>query len=112
MLDHFHNIVANKINRQARAMVATGGISKAIEYYHAIKKYIKANNLPYKAIVAFSGEHEYAGMQVTEASLNSFPSNQIEDKIIEGDYRILIVADKFLTGYDEPLMHTVVTLKC
>jgi type I restriction enzyme R subunit len=107
MIDHFHNTVAHKINKQARAMVATGGISKAIEYFHAIKKYITANNLPYKAIVAFSGEHEHAGIKVTEASLNGFPSNQIEDKIIEEDYRILIVADKFLTGYDEPLMHTM-----
>lgn len=62
---------------------------------------------PYKAIVAFSGEHEYGGAKVTEASLNGFPSNQIADKFQEAPYRFLICADKFQTGYDEPLLHTM-----
>ena len=58
-------------------------------------------------IVAFSGEHEYGGAQVTEASLNGFPSSQIADKIQEDPYRFLVCADKFQTGYDEPLLHTM-----
>jgi type I restriction enzyme, R subunit len=62
---------------------------------------------PYKAIVAFSGEHEYGGAKVTESSLNGFPSNLIVDKIQEDPYRFLICADKFQTGYDEPLLHTM-----
>ena len=62
---------------------------------------------PYRAIVAFSGEHEYGGEQVTEASLNGFPVNKIADQIQEDPYRFLICADKFQTGYDEPLLHTM-----
>jgi len=62
---------------------------------------------PYRAIVAFSGEHEYGGAKVTEASLNGFPSSKIADEIREDPYRFLICADKFQTGYDEPLLHTM-----
>ncbi|MBN2642091.1 MAG: type I restriction endonuclease subunit R [Victivallales bacterium] len=109
MVDHFHTHVMGhrKIGGKERAMVITSAIMRAIEYYHAIKDYLKEKKLPYKPIVAFSGEHEYGGKKVTESSLNGFPSNKIEDKIAEDPYRILIVADKFQTGYDEPLMHTM-----
>ena len=62
---------------------------------------------PYRAIVAFSGEHEYGGAKVTEATLNGFPSKDIADQIEEDPYRFLICADKFQTGYDEPLLHTM-----
>lgn len=57
--------------------------------------------------MAFSGEHEYGGQKVTEASLNGFPSNKIEEKVREDPYRLLICADKYQTGYDEPLLHTM-----
>lgn len=109
MVDHFHSQVMGyrKIGGQARAMVITSSIMRAIEYFHAINEYLKGRKLPYKTIVAFSGEHEYGGQKVTEATLNGFPSNKIEDRIAEDPYRFLIVADKFLTGYDEPLMHTM-----
>jgi type I restriction enzyme R subunit len=62
---------------------------------------------PYQAIVAFSGEFEFKGEKVTEASLNGFASNDIADKVKEDPYRFLICADKFQTGYDEPLLHTM-----
>jgi len=109
MVDHFHTQVMGhrKIGGQARAMVITSGIMRAIEYFHAINAYLNEKQLPYKAIVAFSGEHDYGGTVVTEATLNGFPSSLIEEKIVEDPYRFLIVADKFLTGYDEPLMHTM-----
>ncbi|CCO22314.1 type I restriction endonuclease subunit R [Maridesulfovibrio hydrothermalis] len=109
MVDHFHAQVMGhrKVGGQARVMVITSGIMRAIEYFYAINDYLLNKKLPYKTIVAFSGEHEYGGQKVTEASLNGFPSNKIEDKITEDPYRILVVADKFLTGYDEPLMHTM-----
>ena len=57
--------------------------------------------------MAFSGEHEYGDKKVTEATLNGFPSSQIPDKIKQDPYRFLIVADKYQTGYDEPLLHTM-----
>ncbi|MBC7080427.1 MAG: type I restriction endonuclease subunit R [Methanothrix sp.] len=109
MVDHFHEqvIAKGKIGGQARAMVVTGSIERAIQYFHAFKAYLAERKSPYRAIVAFSGEHEYGGQRVTEASLNGFPSNQIADKIREDPYRFLICADKFQTGYDEPLLHTM-----
>jgi len=109
MVDHFHEqvIAKGKIGGQARAMVVTGSIERAIQYFHAFQAYLQERKSPYRAIVAFSGEHEYGGVKVTEASLNGFPSNQIADKIREDPYRFLICADKFQTGYDEPLLHTM-----
>jgi type I restriction enzyme R subunit len=109
MVDHFHEqvLALNKIGGQARAMVVTSGIERAIQYFHAIRDYLAERKSRYQAIVAFSGEHEYGGAKVTEASLNGFPSGQIADKIQEDPYRFLICADKFQTGYDEPLLHTM-----
>jgi len=68
---------------------------------------LRERKSPYRAIVAFSGEYEYGGVKVTEASLNGFPSAQIPGRIREDPYRFLVVADKFQTGYDEPLLHTM-----
>jgi type I restriction enzyme R subunit len=108
MVDHFHSKVATlKIGGQARAMVVTGGIQRAIQYFHAISDYLKERKSPWKCIVAFSGEHEFAGQKVTEATLNGFSSNLIPDRFRENPYRFLICADKFQTGYDEPLLHTM-----
>ena len=109
MIDHFHErvIARRRIGGMARAMVATGGIDRAIRYFHAFEDYLKERKSPWRAIVAFSGEHEYGGRSVTEAALNGFPSNRIEEEIRKDPYRFLIVADKFQTGYDEPLLHTM-----
>lgn len=109
IVDHFHEqvIAHRKINGQARAMVVTGSVERAIQYYHAIKDYLKEIKSRYKAIVAFSGEHEYGGKKLTESSMNDFPSNVITDRFKEEPYRFLICAEKFQTGYDEPLLHTM-----
>jgi type I restriction enzyme, R subunit len=109
MVDHFHEqvLAANKIGGNARAMVITSGIERAIHYFHAFQNYLTERKSPYKAIVAFSGVHDYDGAQVSEASLNGFPGSDIADKIKNDPYRFLICADKFQTGYDEPLMHTM-----
>lgn len=109
MVDHLLGQVIGqrKIGGEARGMVVTGSINRAIQYFHAIRDYLGEQKAPFKPIVAFSGEHEFGGVNVTEASLNGFPSSQIEDKIVEGPYRILVCADKFQTGYDEPLLHTM-----
>ena len=109
MVDHFHDqvLAQNKIGGQARAMVVTNGIERAIQYYHAIRDYLQERKSRYRAIVAFSGEHEFGGEKVTEASLNGFPSAQIAGQFQEDPYRFLVCADKFQTGYDEPLLHTM-----
>ena len=109
LVDHFHEqvIAKNKIGGAARAMVVTNGIERAIQYFHAISDYLRERKSQYRAIVAFSGESEFGGQKVTEASLNGFPSSQIAQKIQEEPYRFLVCADKFQTGYDEPLLHTM-----
>lgn len=109
MVDHFlEQVVAqNKIGGEARAMVVTGSIQRAIQYFMAFRTYLDEMKSPFKAIVAFSGEPEYGGEKTSEAKLNGFPSNDIVDKIQEDPYRFLICADKFQTGYDEPLLHTM-----
>ncbi len=109
MVDHFHEqvIARGKIGGQARAMVVTGGIERAIRYFHAIEAYLRERKSPYRAIVAFSGEHEDGGTMVTEARLNGFPSNLIPERFREEPYRFLVCAEKFQTGFDEPLLHTM-----
>jgi len=109
MVDHFHEQVmaAGKIGGQARAMVISSGIERAIQYFHAFKAYLLERKSPYQAIVAFSGEHEYGGARLSEASLNGFSSGDIANRIQTDPYRFLICADKFQTGYDEPLLHTM-----
>ena len=109
MVDHFHTQVLShgKIGGKARAMVVTNGIERAIQYFHAIRNYLKERKSRYQAIVAFSGEHDYGGSKVSEPSLNGFPSNKIAEMFQEDPYRFLVCADKFQTGYDEPLLHTM-----
>ncbi len=109
MVDHFHEQVIRKqkIGGEARAMVVTNGVERAIQYFHAICAYLNERESPHKTIVAFSGEHEFGGSVHTEASLNGFPSAKIAERFQEHPYRFLVCADKFQTGYDEPLLHTM-----
>ena len=109
MVDHFHEHVmaTGKIGGQARAMVVTSGIERAIQYFLAFKAYLVERKSPYQAIVAFSGEHDYGGARNSEVSLNGFSSGDISRRIQTDPYRFLVCADKFQTGYDEPLMHTM-----
>lgn len=109
MIDDFITNVAGqyKIGGKARAMVICDGIKRAIQYFHAFNTYLTEIKSPFKTIVAFSGESDYDGIQVTESSLNGFPSNLIPETFKNDPYRFLIVADKFQTGYDEPLLQTM-----
>ena len=111
MVEHFHEqvIAKGKVGGQARAMVVTASIPRCVEYYFAINKCLVDRNSPYKAIVAFSGEHKYHGQEpaLTSAGLNGFPDSKIPKTFRKDPYRILIVADMFQTGFDEPLLHTM-----
>lgn len=109
MVEHFlaQVVAKRKIGGRARAMVVTSSIARCIEYFHAFRDALATRKSPYKAVVAFSGEHEYKGLKVTEASLNGFPSNAIAEQVKTDPNRILVVANKFQTGYDEPLLHTM-----
>ena len=107
MVEHFCSQIAWRIDHEARAMVVTRGIGAAIEYYEAIRELLAERGSKYRPMIAFSGEKEYGGRVVTEETINGFPSSEIEETFRSGDYRILVVADKFQTGYDEPLLHTM-----
>lgn len=106
IVEHFCSKVFMKIGGKARAMLVTSSIERAIEFYKVITRMLEERNSPYRAIVAFT-DKMIDGQLVTEASLNGFPSAEIETKMEEEPYRILIVANKFQTGYDQPLLHTM-----
>lgn len=107
MVNHFLANTVNKINGKAKAMIITQSILRAIEYYHIVSELLKNSNTGYEALVAFSGEKEYKGKIVTETSLNGFSDKETPEKFKQDKYKFLIVADKYQTGYDEPLLHTM-----
>ena len=106
IVEHFLKKVYMKIGGKARAMVITSSIERAIEFYKVITRMLEERNSQYKAIVAFT-DKEIDGKVVTESELNGFPSAEIEQRVEQEPYRFLIVADKFQTGYDQPLLHTM-----
>ena len=106
IVDHFCKKVYMKIGGKARAMVITSSIERAIKFYKVISRMLEERRSPYRAIVAFT-DKEINGKVVTESQLNGFPSAEIESRIEQDPYRFLIVADKFQTGYDQPLLHTM-----
>jgi type I restriction enzyme R subunit len=109
MIDHFMDEVISqrKINGQAKAMVVTNGIENAIRYKLAFDAYLTEIASHYKTIVAFSGSKEVDEKLETESSMNGFPSQDIPDEFKKDEYRFLIVADKYQTGFDQPLLHTM-----
>lgn len=109
MIDHFHRDVAKLIKGTAKAMVVTKSIISAIKYKQAFDKYLQEIKSPYKAIVAFSGSKTYNGVEYTEVSMNSFESykTDIPKNFKKNENRFLIVANKYQTGFDQPLLHTM-----
>jgi type I restriction enzyme, R subunit len=109
MVTHFIDQVwkPKKLKGKAKAMVVTRNIENAIRYFFAIRKTLQRENAAFGAIVAFSGKKTIDGIEYTEDTLNGFPSKDIPEKFKTDDYKILVVANKFLTGFDEPLLHTM-----
>lgn len=111
IIEHFHEqvIAKGKIGGQARAMVVTESIPRCIEYYYALNKCLSERHSPYKTIIAFSGDHKYKGHEpaLMSAGLNGFADAKIPKEFKKDPYRILVVADMFQTGFDEPLLHTM-----
>ena len=104
ILDHFVNKIVNtkKLKGKAKSMVVTGDIQTAILYHFAIVAKLKELGNPFKTIIAFSGKKEVKGIEYTEDELNGFASKDISEKFDSDEYRILVVANKFLTGFDQP----------
>lgn len=104
-INHFMEAVIKrkKINGLAKAMLVTSSRRNAVKYKKAFDKYLADTGNPFKAIVAFSGDIDGQ----TEASLNHFSSASIPDEFKKSEYRFLIVANKYQTGFDQPLLHTM-----
>lgn len=105
IISHFmENVVQKKrMGGLAKAMLVTSSRKNAVKYKKAFDDYLQKINSPYKAIVAFSGEIDGQ----TEVSLNGFASAKIPDEFEKNNYRFLLVANKFQTGFDQPLLHTM-----
>lgn len=104
VLDHFIPKVVNtkKLKGKAKAMIVTQSIKSAIKYYKAINAILNKKGNPFKVLIAFSGEKELGGIKYTEAEMNGFAEKDTRVKFDQDDYRILIVANKYLTGFDQP----------
>lgn len=111
MVDHFHEqiIAKKKLNGKSRAMVVTASIPRCIETYYSINKSLAERHSPYKAIIAFSGECKYNGQEpaLTSSEMNGFSNMKIPEEFKKDPYRLLVVADMFQTGFDEPLLQTM-----
>ena len=104
MLDHFIPQVVNakKLRGKAKGMIITQNIESAIRYYKAVAKLLDDQGNPFKALIAFSGEKTVDGVKYTEAEMNGFAESETREKFDTDDYRLLIVANKYLTGFDQP----------
>ncbi|GAA4414546.1 type I restriction endonuclease subunit R [Nibrella viscosa] len=104
MIDHFIPQVVNskKLKGKAKGMIVTQNIETAIRYYFAIRRILEEKGARFKAIIAFSGKKTVDGIEYTEDTLNGFSGKDIKEKFDTDEYRLLVVANKFLTGFDQP----------
>ncbi|MGM9697949.1 MAG: type I restriction endonuclease subunit R [Prevotella sp.] len=104
MLEHFDAKVyrSHKLKSKAKAMVVTRDIECAIRYYHALQKLQREMRLPYNILIAFSGSKTVDGVEYTEKDMNGFPAAKTAENFDADENRILVVANKYLTGFDQP----------
>lgn len=104
MLLHFDSTIyrTHKLQNHAKAMVLTKDIECAIRYYWALRELKEEMHLPYGILIAFSDTKMVDGVEFTEASINGFPDTQTPEQFDKDENRILVVADKYLTGFDQP----------
>ncbi|MGI8702635.1 MAG: type I restriction endonuclease subunit R [Nocardioidaceae bacterium] len=115
IVEHFRQKSAAKIDGRAKAMVVTRSRLHAIRTKQALDAYIQRKGYdqgdqPLRTLVAFSGEvrdPDAPDVTFTESGLNGFPESQLPKRFAAGDYQVLVVAEKYQTGYDEPLLHTM-----
>jgi type I restriction enzyme, R subunit len=109
MIEHFWRHTRHKISGQAKAMVVTGGRLEAYQYYRAFQRAVEVKGYEIGLLVAFSGEIVDPDTQDkwTEPKLNGFKESELAEKFDGSEYRILLVADKYQTGFDQPRLHTM-----
>ncbi|WP_407974496.1 type I restriction endonuclease subunit R [Bacillus altitudinis] len=108
IIEHYRNFVQRKIGGRAKAMVVTASRLHAVRYKIAFDKYIHEKGYhDLKTVVAFSGTVKDGGIDYTEPDMNSFSEKELPDKFNSDEFKVLLVAEKYQTGFDEPLLHTM-----
>jgi type I restriction enzyme, R subunit len=108
MLEHFHSQVAQQIGGRAKAMIVTASRLHAVRYAQQVKRSLEEKGYPYKVLVAFSGKVQDGSLIYDETGMNGgIPESRTAETFNKDEYRILIVANKFQTGFDQPLLHTM-----
>lgn len=111
MVEHFNSVTRHKIGGRAKGMVVTGSRLEAVRYKESFDKYIKIKGYPIKSLVAFSGtveDDKVEGKTYTEEAMNGgIREKDLPEKFDTNEYRVLLVAEKYQTGFDQPLLHTM-----
>ncbi|BCU05976.1 type I restriction endonuclease subunit R [Allochromatium tepidum] len=111
MVEHFQHFTRHKIGGHAKAMVVTGSRLEAVRYKQAFDRYIQEKGYPIKSLVAFSGTVEDDKIPekcYTEVEMNGgLKEKELPDTFAKPEYRVLLVAEKYQTGFDQPLLHTM-----
>jgi type I restriction enzyme R subunit len=111
MVEHFHAVTRHKIGGRAKAMVVTGSRLEAVRYKQGFDKYIKEKGYPIKSLVAFSGavqDDKLADVSYTEEAMNGgLREKELPERFASPEYQVLLVAEKYQTGFDQPLLHTM-----
>jgi type I restriction enzyme R subunit len=111
MIEHFHAVTLHKIGGHAKAMVVTGSRLEAVRYKQSFDRYIREKHYPIKTLVAFSGtvvDDEIPDVTYTEVGMNEgIKEKELPEKFATPEYRVLLVAEKYQTGFDQPLLHTM-----
>jgi len=111
MVEHFHAVTRHKIGGRAKGMVVTGSRLEAVRYKQSFDRYIQVKGYPIKSLVAFSGtvqDDKFPDLTYTEEGMNlGIREKELPEKFAAQEYRVLLVAEKFQTGFDQPLLHTM-----
>lgn len=108
MVEHFRNVTMRKIGGRAKAMVVTSSRLHAVRYKLAFDEYIKKKGYKdLKTLVAFTGTVKDGGVEYTEAGMNGFRETELPARFDTDEYQVLLVAEKYQTGFDQPLLHTM-----
>jgi type I restriction enzyme R subunit len=108
MVEHFRQFTRFKIEGKAKAMVVTASRQHAVRYKQEFDRYISEKGYDdLKALVAFSGKVNIDGLSYTESQMNGFGERELPDRFETDEYQVLLVAEKYQTGFDQPLLHTM-----
>lgn len=111
MVEHFHAVTFHKIGGRAKAMVVTGSRLEAVRYKQSFDRYIAEKRYPIKSLVAFSGaveDDKVKDITYTEESMNAgIREKELPERFSTEEFQVLLVAEKYQTGFDQPLLHTM-----